>query len=343
MSTSAITATGLVKTYGTGAKAVPALAGIDLDVPAGSITGLLGPNGAGKSTTVKILTTLSQADAGTATVAGVDVVADPAAVRRAIGYVSQKPGFDPIGTGLENLVLQGRIYGIGRRDARRRAEELLERFGLAEAAHRLAGKWSGGMQRKLDVAMGLIHRPRVLFLDEPTSGLDPEARADMWQEISALANEGGLTVLLTTHYLEEADALADLLVIVDRGTVVATGSPEELKRTLGGDTVQVRLDAPDRGDAALRAVRTLPGVRDVTVDGVLLRARVPDGSAALPPILAELRQAGAGLDSVAVARPTLDDVYLRYAGRSFHAADEPDPASTPAQAPAAGLDAAEVA
>ncbi|MGH3425877.1 MAG: ABC transporter ATP-binding protein, partial [Nocardioidaceae bacterium] len=191
----------LVKTYGRGEKSVRALDGVGFDVSPGTVFALLGPNGAGKSTTVKILTTLSRADAGTAAVAGYDVATEPGRVRRAIGYVSQKPGFDPIATGTENLVHTGRVYGMGAREARTRSAELLERFGLTDAANRLSGKWSGGMQRKLDVAMGLVHRPRVLFLDEPTTGLDPEARADMWAEMSRLTRDG-LTVLLTTHYLE---------------------------------------------------------------------------------------------------------------------------------------------
>src|SRR4051812_23238134 len=223
-----IVAGELVKTYGKGDKAVRALAGVSFSVPAGSVFGLLGPNGAGKSSTVKILSTLSRADSGTATVAGHDVATAPEAVRRSIGYVSQKPGFDPVATGKENLVLQGRIHGLSGPSARRRADELLDLFGLAEAADRLAGKWSGGMQRKLDVCLGLVHHPQVLFLDEPTTGLDPEARTDMWSEISRLATDQGLTVLLTTHYLDEADRLADRLVIVDRGSVVAEGTPDEL-------------------------------------------------------------------------------------------------------------------
>jgi ABC-2 type transport system ATP-binding protein len=270
---------------------------------------------------VKILSTLSRADSGTATVAGFDVARAADDVRRVIGYVSQKPGFDPVASGRENLVLQARIHGLSGRTARRRADELLEHFGLTEAADRLTGKWSGGMQRKLDVALGLVHSPQVLFLDEPTTGLDPEARADMWTEIARLSAEQGLTVLLTTHYLEEADRLADQLVIIDRGAIVATGTPEELKNGLQGDTIQVQLaDA-----ASVRAARTLlsgvDGVREISVEASTLRARVSDGPAMLATVLSALEAGGTGLLAVSVARPSLDDVYLRYAGRSFQRAD----------------------
>ncbi|HEX5203514.1 MAG TPA: ABC transporter ATP-binding protein, partial [Actinoplanes sp.] len=217
----AIEAVELAKTYGKAARAVHALTGLSFTVEPGTVFGLLGPNGAGKSTTVRILTTLSRPDTGEARVHGIDVVRQSAKVRQLIGYVSQKPGFDPVATGLENLVLQGRIHGASARDARSRAAVLLDRFGLTEPGRRLAGTWSGGMQRKLDVAMSLMHRPRVLFLDEPTTGLDPEARRELWAEIARLARADGLTVLLTTHYLEEADHLAARLAIVDAGRVVA--------------------------------------------------------------------------------------------------------------------------
>ncbi len=225
----AIEATGLTKRYG----AVQALDGVDLHVEAGTVFGLLGPNGAGKSTTVRILTTLSRPDAGTVRVAGVDALRDPIGVRRAIGVVGQKHGFDAEATGRENLVLQAELYGL--RD-RGRADELLERFGLAEAAGRLAKTYSGGMQRRLDVALGLIHSPRVLFLDEPTTGLDPEARTAMWAEIERLARDERMTILLTTHYLEEADQLAAQVAIVDHGKIVARGTPDELKAEMQAAT-----------------------------------------------------------------------------------------------------------
>ena len=239
---------------------VQALDGIDLGVEEGTIFALLGPNGAGKSTTVKTLTTLTRPDSGTAQVAGHDVLARPERVRRSIGVVGQKHGFDPEATGRENLVLQGAIYDLPGRELRTRVPELLERFGLTAAAGRPAKTYSGGMQRRLDIAMGLIHHPEVLFLDEPTTGLDPEVRADMWQEIARLANEEKMTILLTTHYLEEADELAAQVAIVDRGRVVAEGSPEELKSALQGDALHFELV-----EAATPAVReALEGVEGLT-------------------------------------------------------------------------------
>jgi len=235
----AIEASELVKTY---APDVRALDGLSLAVQEGTIFGLLGPNGAGKSTTVRVLTTLSRPDSGSARVAGIHVVEDPVAVRRLIGVVGQKHGFDPEASGRENLVLQGEFHGISGRELRARVGGLLERFGLSDAARRLAKTYSGGMQRRLDVAMGLLHHPRVLFLDEPTTGLDPQARVEMWREIEGLAGEEQMTILLTTHYLEEADHLASQLAIVDHGRVVAQGSPEQLKRELPGDVIDPSLE-----------------------------------------------------------------------------------------------------
>jgi ABC-2 type transport system ATP-binding protein len=313
----AIEATDLVKTY---APDVRALDGLSLAVQAGTIFGLLGPNGAGKSTTVRILTTLSRPDSGGARVAGIDVLADPVRVRHAIGVVGQKHGADPEATGRENLTLQGELYGIGGRELRRRVGESLERFGLADAADRQAKTYSGGMQRRLDVAMGLLHRPQVLFLDEPTTGLDPEARTDMWHEIERLAREELMTILLTTHYLEEADRLASQLAIVDRGRVVVEGTPDELKATLEGDTIQVEL-ADREAAGARRALERVPDVADVVLDGRVLRARARDGGAAIPAVLAALEAEGARAASVTLARPSLDDVYLRHAGRSFQRAE----------------------
>jgi ABC-2 type transport system ATP-binding protein len=231
----AIEARDLVKTYPAPGKSprIRALDGLDLTVPAGTIYALVGPNGAGKSTTVKILTTLAIADEGTATVEGIDVRADPARTRRAIGVVGQRSGADPAATGRENLVLQGHLYGQSSRSAGDRADELLDRFALTEAGGRFVRTYSGGMQRRLDVALGLVHRPQVLFLDEPTTGLDPEARTAMWDEITRLAAADRVTVLLTTHYLDEADRLAGRLAVVDRGRVVAEGEPGRLKQDLG--------------------------------------------------------------------------------------------------------------
>jgi ABC-2 type transport system ATP-binding protein len=246
----AIEAAGLVKTYPAPRGAAPggpddkgkkprvrALDGLTLTVTAGTVFALVGPNGAGKSTTVKILTTLAVPDAGSAVVEGIDVLRSPGAARRVIGVVGQRSGADPGATGRENLILQARLYGLGTREARDRADELLERFDLTGAARRFVKGYSGGMRRRLDVALGMTHRPRVLFLDEPTTGLDPEARAAMWQEIGRLAGSEGLTVLLTTHYLDEADHLAGQVAVIDNGTVVAEGSPAELKERAGVATL----------------------------------------------------------------------------------------------------------
>jgi ABC-2 type transport system ATP-binding protein len=309
----AIEARELTKTYGGG---VRALDGLGFTVETGTVFGLLGPNGAGKSTTVKILTTLSRPDSGQASVAGVDVLAQPERVRRAIGLVAQRSGVDLEATGRENLTLQGQVYGLRGAELRGRVGDLLGRFGLAETADRVARGYSGGMQRRLDIAMGLIHRPRVLFLDEPTTGLDPEVRADMWAEIAHLAAEG-LTILLTTHYLEEADRLAGRLAIVDRGRVVAEGSPNELKGELRGDAIHVELGDPEPDGRAHAALDRVPGVWEVTIEGRSLRAWTQDGSAAVPAVLQALEAGGVRVASVTIARPSLDDVYLRHTGRSF--------------------------
>ena len=313
----AVEAESLVKTY---PKAVKALDGLSFGVAPGSVFALLGPNGAGKSTAVKILTTLTRADAGRAAVAGLDAMAEPDRVRRTIGVVAQGSGVDVQATGRENLRLQGQIHGIRGPAVEARAQELLERFGLEDAADRVARGYSGGMQRRLDIAMALVHDPAVLFLDEPTTGLDPEVRADMWSEITKLARERGKTVLLTTHYLEEADQLAERVAIVDRGKVVAEGSPEELKRELSGDAIHVDLEAEYNGRVS-RARRALDAVRDVAVDGKTLRARADDGGRAVPLVLGALEAHGVGVSSVRVARPSLDDVYLKYTGRTFDAAE----------------------
>jgi ABC-2 type transport system ATP-binding protein len=229
-----IEAVGLEKTYPPETKA---LDGLSISVPAGTIFGLLGPNGAGKSTTVKILTTLTHADGGSARVGGYDVISEPQRVREVIGVVGQSSGVDQEATGRENLKLHGQLYGVRGRELDARVDELLERFGLADAADRIAKGYSGGMKRRLGITMGLVHRPRVLFLDEPTTGLDPEVRAAMWEEIRELAMGERMTILLTTHYLEEADQLAQSLAIVERGKVVAEGTPEALKRAQGASSL----------------------------------------------------------------------------------------------------------
>ena len=313
----AIEAEGLVKTY---PKGVRALDGVGFEVERGTVFGLLGPNGAGKSTTVKILTTLTAPDEGRAVVAGRDVVREPLRVRQAIGVVGQKHGIDPEATGIENLRLQGDLYGMPPGEARVRVCELLERFDLADAARRLVRTYSGGMQRKLDVALGIMHRPEVLFLDEPTTGLDPEARAEMWDEIEQLTEAEGVTVLLTTHYLEEADRLASQLAIVDRGRIVAAGTPDELKSELRGDTLLIELGT-SANRRAVDAVTAAEGVREASVDGRVLRARAVEGARAIPTVLALLEAEGIPVVAATVSRPSLDDVYLRHAGRTFEEAE----------------------
>jgi ABC-2 type transport system ATP-binding protein len=315
MTSIAIGAEGLVKEY---PGDVRALDGLSFTVEEGTVFGLLGPNGAGKSTAVRILTTLARADEGTAQVAGHDVRREPDQVRSTIGVVAQRGGADREATARENLRLSGRLHGLRGAELEGRIQELLDRFGLADAADRIVRTFSGGMERRLDIGLALVHRPRVLFLDEPTTGLDPEVRADMWQEIERLGRDEGITVLLTTHYLEEADRLAADLAIVDRGRVVAAGSPDALKRELRGDAVQVELES-DMNGAGLDRVA---GLREVTVEGRTLRARADDGARAVPAVLATLDSHGVGVASVTVARPSLDDVYLRYTGRSFGEADK---------------------
>jgi len=320
--TAAIEAAGLVKTYRTSRRREPvqALRGLSFEVPTGSVFGLLGPNGAGKSTTTKILTTLALPSSGTARVAGADVVRDAATVRTRIGYVSQGTSTDPLLTVRENLELAARLRGIPRAEAVARSARLIEEFALGEHRERPAGKLSGGTRRRLDVAAALVHAPRVLFLDEPTTGLDPESRAAMWAEIRRLAGQESLTVVLTTHYLEEADRLADRVMIVDHGTKVVEGTPRELKAALAGDSVRVELFEPDAA-LARRAAERVPGLRDVLVElsgptGVLI-ARADDGSAALGPLIQALDAAGLAVGAASVSGPTLDDVYLHHVGHSF--------------------------
>jgi ABC-2 type transport system ATP-binding protein len=313
----AIAVEELRKRYG----AVQALDGVGFRVHAGEVFGLLGPNGAGKTTTVKILATLTRPDDGRAEVAGHDVVRQADSVRRAIGYVPQSSGVDRDATGRENLMLQGRVQGMGGRALNARVGELLELLGIAEAADRVVRGYSGGMKRRLDVGLGLVHRPQVVFLDEPTTGLDPEARASMWEELSRLAESESLTILLTTHYMEEADQLADRLAIVSRGRVVVEGTPEELKASLRGEAVEVDLSDGRAADAEA-VVAALEGVHEASVDGRRLRSRVASGARAIPTILSALEASGIGVEAVTTHRPSLEDVYLHYTGREFAAEDE---------------------
>ena len=316
--TGPVEAAELRKSYPGG---VRALDGLSFSVAAGSVFALLGPNGAGKTTTVRILTTLSRPDGGRATVAGLDVQRHPGQVRSVIGAVSQRSGAVTILTGYENLALQGKVYRIHGTGLRQRVTELLEQFGLAEAAHRQVRTYSGGMRRRLDVAIALMHRPAVLFLDEPTTGLDPEGRADLWGILTGLSATAGTTILVTTHYLEEADQFAAGIAIVDQGRVVAEGTPDRLKAQLQGDSVQLELADARGAELAQKALTRVPEVRRTTADGPLVRARVGDGPRALPAVLAGLEAESVPVRSVTVARPSLDDVYLHYAGRSFRQAE----------------------
>jgi ABC-2 type transport system ATP-binding protein len=299
---------------------VQALDGVSFEVREGEVFGLLGPNGAGKSTTVRVLVTLTHADEGSASVAGYDVRREQNAVRRTIGYVPQDSGVDQFGTGRENLMLQGRVQGMHGRDLRSRADELLELVGISDAADRIVKNYSGGMRRRLDIALGLMHRPRVLFLDEPTTGLDPEARVAMWDEVSRLAQAESLTILLTTHYLEEADQLTDRLAIVSRGKVVVEGTSTDLKAGLRGDAVQVELESGAVEDAQ-RVLARLGATPEQVLDDRVVVSRVDNGGRALPGIISALEAAGIDVASVSVSRPSLDDVYLHFTGRDFGAED----------------------
>ncbi len=321
MSEHALRAEGLHKSYpgGRGRDAARARDGLGVEVPRGTRVGRRGPHGAGPSTKSQVVGSATRADSGTAVVDDIDVARRPGAVRARIGLVSQRPSSDPMATGRENLVLAGRIQGLSRAEARSRADRLLDRFTLGEAADRLVKTWSGGMSRKLDVAIGLIHRPAVLFLDEPTTGLDPHARAEMWAEIDRLGREEEATVLLTTHYLDEADRLADTLAIVEAGQVKVHGTPEELKSELRGDSIVVELVDAGQGARAATGIGAVPGVREVSVTDSALRARADGGARTVPLVLARLDELGVAVSSATVARPSLDDVYLRHVGRSLGA------------------------
>ena len=305
----------LRKTFKGRAGAVEAVKGVDLDVKAGEIFGFLGPNGAGKTTTLRMLATLIPPTSGEATVAGVDLLRDPARVRQQIGYVAQGGGSDPLMTGRGELVIQGRLFGMSRAQAEARATEVLAALDLTDAARRTTGTYSGGMRRRLDIGMGMVHQPKLLFLDEPTTGLDPQARANLWDEVRRL-RAGGTTVFLTTHYLEEADVLCDRVAIIDHGTIVAEGTPIDLKRAIAGDVITLGIGDHER---VLTLVRTEPYVREASdsdEDG-LVRLYVDEGDRALPQLLRLLDGAGLSPQTIALSRPSLDDVFLRKTGRSL--------------------------
>lgn len=307
----------LRKSFDVAGRPVDAVRGVDLEVRAGEIFGFLGPNGAGKTTTLRMLTTLLPIDSGRAFVAGLDVARDPAAVRRRIGYVGQLGGGDRPATGRENLLLQGELYGMTKAAARARADELIEVFELAAFIDRRVLTYSGGQRRRLEVALGIMHRPEILFLDEPTTGLDPQNRANLWEQLRELRARGA-TIFLTTHYLEEADALSDRLAIIDNGRIVAEGTPRELKQQLAGETVVLKPRLGARSpDALLDELAREPYVRDARVDGETLRLAVSDGTESLPEIFELLRARGVALETVSLSEASLDDVFLRKTGRSL--------------------------
>jgi ABC-2 type transport system ATP-binding protein len=307
-SEAAVEVHGLRKSYGD----VKAICGVDFQVEPGSVFGLLGPNGAGKTTAVRILTTLLQPDEGTARVAGIDVLAEPARVRERIGLAGQYAAVDENLTGFENLEMVGNLYHLGRRVSRERAHELLAAFDLTDAGDRLVRTYSGGMRRRLDLAAALVARPPVLFLDEPTTGLDLPSRIGLWEAIEALVSEG-TTVLLTTQYLDEADRLTDRIAVIDHGVVIAGGTPDELKAQVGGDRLEIRLDDATRKDAAAAVLAAIAGERPFAEDGSLL-VPLRERRGAIAEAVRRLDEAGIGIDDIGLRRPTLDDVFLRLTG-----------------------------
>ncbi len=309
---SAILATGLVKRFGD----MTAVAGVDLDVPTGSVTAILGPNGAGKTTIVRMLTTLSAPDEGTVTVAGFDVAREPNDVRRRIGYAAQDATVDELLTGRENLVMIGELYHLGRRAAKERARVLLDQFSLVDAADRVVGKYSGGMRRRLDLAATLVARPEVLFLDEPTTGLDPRARNELWDVLDTLV-QSGVTILLTTQYLEEAERLADHILVVDQGRVIASGTARELKRQIGGEQIRAVLRDPARREEAVRLVSSATGGEATfDADGDAVVVATDGGAAAVAAVAGALAEAGVEVDELALRAATLDEVFLELTGHA---------------------------
>ena len=305
----------LKKTFPAKAGPVEAVRGVDLSVGDGEIFGFLGPNGAGKTTTLRMLTTLITPSAGEATVAGADLLKEPNLIRERIGYVAQGGGSDPQESGRRELVIQGRLYGMSKPEAAQRAAEILTLLELDSAADRKTDTYSGGMKRRLDIGLGIIHRPSLLFLDEPTTGLDPQARARIWDEVKRL-RDNGMTIFLTTHYLEEADALCDRLAIIDHGLIVAEGSPDALKREVAGDLVTLGV-ADKAAEAVLTLAKAQPFVREASRGEGVVRLYVEHGETAVPQLLRLLDGAGLSPTTIAMSRPSLDDVFLRKTGRSL--------------------------
>jgi ABC-2 type transport system ATP-binding protein len=329
-----IEARGLARTFTSRKRTVEAVRGVDLTVSEGEIVGFLGPNGAGKTTTLRMLTTLLRPTAGTATVAGADLLTDPLGVRRRIGYVPQAigatgGGSDPNATVGEELIFQAKLYRVQPGEVAGRVAMLTSQLDLSGLDDRLVKTLSGGQRRRLDIALGLVHSPRLVFLDEPTTGLDPQSRSNLWDHIRRLREELGTTVFLTTHYLEEADALCDRILVIDYGKIVAEGTPEDLKRRISGDVITLSVTGgPDVAKGVLAAHE---GVRDIAVGGRSLRLTVDRGEEALPGLLRALDAAGITLESIQLARPSLDDVFLTVTGRSLREGtpDSAPPARVP--------------
>lgn len=317
MANSIVYTKDLKKFFPTKKGTVKAVNGVNLSVQRGEIFGFLGPNGAGKTTTLRILATLMIPDEGIATVAGFDVEAEPYKVRRHIGYVGQNGGSDRAATGRENLILQGRLYDMSVGEAKDRADELINVLELSEFEDRIVSTYSGGQRRRLDVAIGIMNRPDVLFLDEPTTGLDLQNRANLWTQIQKLC-ASGTTIFLTTHYLEEADVLSDHLAIMDHGVIVAEGTPQSLKKQVAGDVITIGIeDLGDYSQGLITLFKQKSFVRDVTEEPEHLRLYVEDGARILPQILRSLDQQGLNLQTITLSVPTLDDVFLRKTGYSL--------------------------
>jgi len=301
---------------------VEAVKGIDLAVEEGECFGFLGPNGAGKSTSLRMLATLLAPDGGDARIAGCDLLKEPAFVRRQIGYVSQAGGADTASSGREDLMLQARMYGLSAEEARERADELIRALDLSEFVDRFSRTYSGGQRRKLDIALGMVHAPKVLFLDEPTTGLDPVSRSQIWERIRML-KRGGATVFLTTHYLDEADALCDRIAIIDKGSIVAQGTPDELKSGISGEIISLTVNrAPGAGESARKLLETEEYVREIGANENRLKLTVTHGGEAIPSVLRLLEGKGISVIDIALARPSLDDVFLRVTGHTLQEAED---------------------
>jgi ABC-2 type transport system ATP-binding protein len=329
MLSTVIHARGLARTFRKKKQEVHAVVGVDLDVEAGEIVGFLGPNGAGKTTTLRMLTTLLEPTAGTATVAGCDLITDPVGVRRRIGYVSQSGSTYPDARAGEEVVDHARLYGMSTADATARGRQLFQELDLDGLWERQPKTLSGGQRRRLDIAVGLVHVPELVFLDEPTTGLDPQARANLWQHIEALRADRGTTVFLTTHYLDEADALCDRILVIDHGGIVASGTPDQLKSQVGGDVLTVTVERLDQLADVARLVGALPGAEAPQLLDDRVVGRVRHGGAALVELVRGLDRADISVTGVESRRPSLDDVFLQLTGRSLRDAE-----STPAVAAA---------